>query len=127
MKGFEFNNERIKESAQKLAIKMRHDDPGAKGGLYIINEDGADREISAEDLFTEPMTEEVKQLRCTVANLIGENERLKASFQEITELADDFYVEDNSVANGTYIIKPDIMQYSNTVYLIQTIAKEALK
>lgn len=93
----------------------------------VKNKDGADREISAEDLFTEPMTEEVKQLRCTVANLIGENERLKASFQEITELADNFYVEDNSVANGTYIIKPDIMQYSNTVYLIQTIAKEALK
>ncbi|MBW7976854.1 hypothetical protein [Bacillus velezensis] len=127
MKGFEFNNERIKESAQKLAIKMRHDDPGAKGGLYIINEDGADREISAEDLFTEPMTEEVKQLRCAVADLMGENERLKASFQEITELANDFYVEDNSVAKGTYIIKPDIMQFSNTVYLIQTIAKEALK
>ncbi|AEK88541.1 hypothetical protein BAXH7_01403 [Bacillus amyloliquefaciens XH7] len=58
---------------------------------------------------------------------MGENERLKASFQEITELANDFYVEDNSVAKGTYIIKPDIMQFSNTVYLIQTIAKEALK
>ncbi|AFJ62018.1 MULTISPECIES: hypothetical protein [Bacillati] len=89
----------------------------------VKNEDGTKHEASAEDLCTEPMTEEVKQLRCTVANLIGENERLKASFQEITELADNFYVEDNSVANGIYIIKPDIMQYSNTVYLIQAIAK----
>ncbi|MED4579098.1 hypothetical protein P9480_10080 [Bacillus atrophaeus] len=73
------------------------------------------------------MSEEVKRLRCAVADLIGENERLKEAFQEIAELADNFYVEDNSVANGTYIIKPDIAQYSNTVYLIQTIAKEALK
>lgn len=127
MRGFEFNNERIKESAKKLGVKMRHDDPGVKGSFYIVNEDGTEREASADDLFTEPMTEEVKQLRCAVADLMGENERLKASFQEITELANDFYVEDNSVAKGTYIIKPDIMQFSNTVYLIQTIAKEALK
>ncbi|MEC3668945.1 hypothetical protein ABEX89_08530 [Bacillus velezensis] len=127
MGGFEFNNERIKESAKKLGVKMRHDDPGVKGSFYIVNEDGTEREASADDLFTEPMTEEVKQLRCAVADLMGENERLKASFQEITELANDFYVEDNSVAKGTYTIKPDIMQFSNTVYLIQTIAKEALK
>ncbi|WHY22575.1 hypothetical protein QNH41_10905 [Bacillus halotolerans] len=73
------------------------------------------------------MTEEVKRLRCAVADLIGENERLKASFQEIAELADNFYAEDDSVANDTYIIKSDIAQYSNTVYLIQTIAKEGLK
>lgn len=127
MKSFGFNNERIKESAKKLGVKMRHDDPGVKGSFYIVNEDGTEREASADDLFTEPMTEEVKQLRCAVADLMGENERLKASFQEIAELANDFYVEDNSVAKGTYTIKPDIMQFSNTVYLIQTIAKEALK
>lgn len=127
MRGFEFNNERIKESAKKLGIKMRNNNPDEKDSLCIINEDGTEREASAEDLFMEPLTEEVNRLRCAVADLIGENERLKASFQEIAELADNFYVEDNSVANGTYIIKPDIMQYSNTVYLIQTIAKEALK
>ncbi|MFI8649490.1 hypothetical protein ACIGJL_05960 [Bacillus velezensis] len=44
----------------------------------VKNKDGTKHEASAEDLCTEPMTEEVKQLRCTVADLIGENERLKA-------------------------------------------------
>lgn len=29
------------------------------------------------------MTEEVKRLRCAVADLIGENERLKASFRKL--------------------------------------------
>lgn len=43
----------------------------------VKKEDGTEHEASAENLFTEPMTEEVKQLRCKVADLIGENERLK--------------------------------------------------
>ncbi|MHC6143557.1 hypothetical protein ACYUTI_08705 [Bacillus velezensis] len=101
MNGIEFNNERIKESAQKLAIKMRHDDPGAKGGLYIINEDGAEREASAEDLFMEPMTEEVKRLRCAVADLIAENERLKAELREATLIIDRVENLLSKMRNGT--------------------------
>ncbi|WP_113766128.1 hypothetical protein [Bacillus velezensis] len=101
MSGIEFNNERIKESAQKLAIKMRHDDPGAKGGLYIINEDGAEREASAEDLFMEPMTEEVKRLRCAVADLIAENERLKAELREATLIIDRVENLLSKMRNGT--------------------------
>ncbi|MFG6316403.1 hypothetical protein [Bacillus velezensis] len=51
MKSFGFNNERIKESAKKLGVKMRHDDPGVKGSFYIVNEDGTEREASADDLL----------------------------------------------------------------------------
>ncbi|MCC8352559.1 hypothetical protein [Bacillus sp. AF23] len=38
------------------------------------------------------MPEEVKRLRCAVADLIGENERLRGTIEEAEELVADIYV-----------------------------------
>ncbi|MCY8997956.1 hypothetical protein [Bacillus inaquosorum] len=54
------------------------------------------------------MTEEVQELRCTVDNLIGENERLKAALN---------FIEREAIPSNV----------SLDLYEINRIAKEALK
>ncbi|MGQ5176986.1 hypothetical protein ACSQ7W_11855 [Bacillus halotolerans] len=107
----------------------------ADSGFDITKEISEVRELAEEKVAAfkdfrekvEKVVEYNQNLRCALAEAIAENERLKVSLQEIAELADNFYEEDNSVANGTYVMKSDIAQYSSTVYLIQAILKEALK
>ncbi|MFL6977083.1 hypothetical protein R7M47_05410 [Bacillus inaquosorum] len=108
MRKFEFDSERIKENARKYGAEVRDCEPGEVGGVYIIGEDGTKREATIEDLFPQPATEEVKRLRCAVADLIGENERLKSALK---------FIEREAVPSNV----------SLDLYEINRIAKEALK
>lgn len=75
-----FDRDRIIQGAKELGIEVREVAPG-EGGVFIQEEDGSERELTTFDLF--PEAKEIADLRCTVAGLIEENERLKKALKLI--------------------------------------------
>jgi len=84
-----FDRDRIIQGAKELGIEVREVAPG-EGGVFIQEEDGSERELTTFDLF--PEAKEIADLRCAVAGLIAENERLKRTIEEAEELTADLYV-----------------------------------
>ncbi|TWM99321.1 hypothetical protein [Bacillus licheniformis] len=84
-----FDIDHIIKVAKELGIEVREVAPG-EGGVFIQEEDGSERELTTFDLF--PETKEIADLRCAVAGLIAENERLKRTIEEAEELTANLYV-----------------------------------
>ena len=84
-----FDIDHIIKVAKELGIEVREVAPG-EGGVFIQEEDGSERELTTFDLF--PEVKEIADLRCTIAGLIAENERLKHTIEEAEELTADLYV-----------------------------------
>ncbi|MCU9958550.1 hypothetical protein BJQ92_00019 [Bacillus licheniformis] len=75
-----FDIDHIIKVAKELGIEVREVAPG-EGGVFIKEEDGSERELTTFDLF--PETKEIADLRCALAGLIAENERLKKALKLI--------------------------------------------
>ncbi|KYC77842.1 hypothetical protein B4090_4010 [Bacillus licheniformis] len=84
-----FDIDHIIKVAKELGIEVREVAPG-EGGVFIKEEDGSERELTTFDLF--PEAKEIADLRCALAGLIAENERLKHTIEEAEELTADLYV-----------------------------------
>ncbi|MDE1383261.1 hypothetical protein PVN32_20050 [Bacillus paralicheniformis] len=84
-----FDRDRIIQYAKEIGIEVREVAPG-EGGVFIQEEDGSERRVTTFDLF--PEAKEIADLRCALAGLIAENERLKHTIEEAEELTADLYV-----------------------------------
>ncbi|UAL27907.1 hypothetical protein KY998_11320 [Bacillus paralicheniformis] len=75
-----FDIDRIIQDAKELGIEVQEVAPG-EGGVFIQEEDGSERRVTTFDLF--PEAKEIADLRCALAGLIAENERLKKTLKLI--------------------------------------------